>query len=152
MLDIICCDCGDHPRLDCREVPWWQELNDDEDHNGDDLGRRGISPGGQVMQRRTPSSEVVKILAEATLVSGAVLRCFPDRVASTAGDLRLCLRLLGIGLPLAIGLGTLLAFIVPEVSDIWRALAIGTALAPTDAGLRRGHDGQPGGPGPGSGG
>ena len=21
MLDIICCDCGDHPRLDCREVP-----------------------------------------------------------------------------------------------------------------------------------
>ena len=33
-------------------------------------------------------------------------------------DLRLCLRLLGIALPLAIGLGTLLAFIVPELSDI----------------------------------
>ena len=66
-------------------------------------------------------------------------------------DLRLCLRLLGIGLPLAIGLGTLLAFIAPEVSDIWRALAIGAALAPTDADLR-GHDGQPGGPGTESGG
>jgi hypothetical protein len=67
MLAIICCDCGDDPRLDCREVPWWQELNDGDDHNGGDLGRRGV-PGGQVMQRRTPSSEVVKILAEATLV------------------------------------------------------------------------------------
>ena len=33
-------------------------------------------------------------------------------------DLRLCLRLLGRALPLAIGLGTLLAFIVPELSDI----------------------------------
>jgi NhaP-type Na+/H+ or K+/H+ antiporter len=104
------------------------------------------------MQRRTPSSEVMKILAEATLV----LVLFSD--ASRIGlhplraDLRLCLRLLGIALPLAIGLGTLLAFIVPELSDIWRALAIGAALAPTDAGPRRGHDGQPGGPGPESGG
>ena len=70
------------------------------------------------MQRRTPSSEVMKILAEATLV----LVLFSD--ASRIGlhplraDLRLCLRLLGIALPLAIGLGTLLAFIVPELSDI----------------------------------
>jgi hypothetical protein len=52
--------------------------------------------------------------------------------------LRLCLRLLGIGLPLVIGLATLLTFIVSEVSDIWRALAIGAALAPTDAGLGAG--------------
>jgi sodium/hydrogen antiporter len=50
-------------------------------------------------------------------------------------DLGLCLRLLGIGLPLAIGLGTLLAFILPGVSDIWLALLIGAALAPTDAAL-----------------
>jgi sodium/hydrogen antiporter len=71
-----------------------------------------------------------------------VLVLFSD--ASRAGlhplraDLRLCLRLPGIGLPLAIGLGALLAFIVPKVSDIWRALAIGAALAPTDAGLGAG--------------
>ena len=82
------------------------------------------------MRRRTPSSEVMKILAEATLV----LVLFSD--ASRIGlhplraDLRLCLRLLGIALP----------------------LAIGAALAPTDPGPRRGHDGQPGGPRPGSGG
>jgi hypothetical protein len=47
---------------------WWQDLNDGDDHNGDDLGRCGVFPGGRVMQRRTPGSAVVKILAEATLV------------------------------------------------------------------------------------
>ena len=67
MFEIICRDCGDHPGLDHREVPlvasgrssrnangdeYQQELDDDEDHNGDDLGRRGVSPGDQVMRRR----------------------------------------------------------------------------------------------------
>ncbi len=86
----------------------------------------------------TPSKEVVKVLAEATLV----LVLFSD--ASRVGlghlraDLRLCLRLLGIGLPLAIGLGMLLAFILPGVSDIWLALLVGAALAPTDAALGAG--------------
>jgi sodium/hydrogen antiporter len=66
----------------------------------------------------TPGTEVVKVLAEATLA----LVLFSD--ASRVGlhplraDLGLCLRLLGIGLPLTIGLGTLLAFILPGVSDI----------------------------------
>jgi sodium/hydrogen antiporter len=86
----------------------------------------------------TPGSEVVKVLAEATLV----LVLFSD--ASRVGlhqlrtDLGLCVRLLGIGLPLAIGLGTLLAFILPGVSDIWLALLVGAALAPTDAALGAG--------------
>ena len=83
----------------------------------------------------TPSREVVKVLAEATLA----LVLFSD--ASRVGlqplwaDRRLCLRLLGIGLPLAIGLGTLAAFILPGVGDIWLALLVGAALAPTDAAL-----------------
>ena len=83
----------------------------------------------------TPSSEVVKVLAEATLA----LVLFSD--ASRVGlhhlraDLGLCLRLLGIGLPLSIALGALLAFILPGVSDIWLALLAGAALAPTDAAL-----------------
>jgi hypothetical protein len=42
---------------------------------------------------------------------------------------------LGIGLPLLIALGTLAAFILPGVSDIWLALLVGAALAPTDAAL-----------------
>jgi hypothetical protein len=90
------------------------------------------------MPRRTPRSEVVKILTEATLVVVLFSDAYRIGLYPLRADLRLCLRLLGIGLPLAIGLGTLLAFIVPEVSDIWRALAIGAALAPTDAGLGAG--------------
>jgi sodium/hydrogen antiporter len=83
----------------------------------------------------TPGSEVEKVLAEATLA--LVLFSDASRVGlhQLRADLGLCLRLLGIGLPLAIGLGTLLAFILPGVSDIWLALLIGAALAPTDAAL-----------------
>jgi len=82
-----------------------------------------------------PSAETVKVLAEATLA----LVLFSD--ASRVGlrqlrtDAGLCLRLLLVGLPLAIGLGTLCAFILPGVDDIWFALLIGAALAPTDAAL-----------------
>ena len=50
----------------------------------------------------------------------------------------LCLWLLGIGLPLAIGLGALLAFVLPGVTNIWFALLVGAALAPTDAALSAG--------------
>ena len=55
-----------------------------------------------------PSSEAVKVLAEATLA--LVLFSDASRVGlhQLRADLGLCLRLLGIGLPLAIGLGTLL--------------------------------------------
>jgi NhaP-type Na+/H+ or K+/H+ antiporter len=86
----------------------------------------------------TPSSEVVKVLAEATLA--LVLFSDASRVGlhQLRGDLGLCLRLLGIGLPLSIALGTLAAFIVPGVNDIWLALLIGAALAPTDAALGAG--------------
>ena len=86
----------------------------------------------------TPGSEVVKVLTEATLA--LVLFSDASRVAlrQLRADLGLCLRLLGIGLPLAIGLGTLLAFILPGVSDIWLALLVGAALAPTDAALGAG--------------
>ena len=86
----------------------------------------------------TPGSEVVKVLTEATLA--LVLFSDASRVAlhQLRADLGLCLRLLGIGLPLAIGPGTLSAFILPGVSDIWLALLIGAALAPTDAALGAG--------------
>jgi NhaP-type Na+/H+ or K+/H+ antiporter len=48
----------------------------------------------------------------------------------------LCLRLLGIGLPLTTGLGTLLALALFHGMSIWLALLVGAALAPTDAALR----------------
>ena len=61
----------------------------------------------------TPSKEVVKVLAEVTLV--LVLRSDASRVGlhHLRADLRLCLRLLRIGLPRTIGLGTLAAFTLP---------------------------------------
>ena len=86
----------------------------------------------------TPSPEAVKVLAEATLV----LVLFSDASRVGLRDLRaelgLCLRLLGIGLPLTIGLGTLLALALFGGINIWLALLIGAALAPTDAALGAG--------------
>ena len=82
-----------------------------------------------------PSKEVVRVLAELTLA--LVLFSDAARVGrhSLRADLGPCLRLLGIGLPLTIGLGTLVAFALPGVTDIWLALLVGAALAPTDAAL-----------------
>ncbi|MEU4099425.1 cation:proton antiporter [Streptomyces tanashiensis] len=82
-----------------------------------------------------PSPELVKLLAEATLA----MVLFSD--ASRVGlrrlrpDLGLCLRLLLLGLPLSIALGTVTAFILPGVGITWLALLVGAALAPTDAAL-----------------
>ena len=85
-----------------------------------------------------PSRELVKALAEITLV----LVLFSDASRVGLRDLRadsgLCVRLLGIGLPLTIGLGTLLALGLFHGTGIWLALLVGAALAPTDAALGAG--------------
>jgi sodium/hydrogen antiporter len=85
-----------------------------------------------------PSRELVKALAEITLV----LVLFSDASRVGLRDLRadsgLCVRLLGIGLPLTIGLGTLLALGLFDGMGIWLALLVGAALAPTDAALGAG--------------
>jgi sodium/hydrogen antiporter len=60
------------------------------------------------------------------------------RLPDLRTDLGLCLRLLGIGLPLTIGLGTLLALGLLNGLSIWLALLVGAALAPTDAALGAG--------------
>lgn len=78
----------------------------------------------------TPSRELVKGLAEATLV--LVLFCDASRVGLTdlRADLGLYLRLLGIGLPLTIGLGLLTALALFGSRGVWLALLMGAALAP----------------------
>ena len=85
-----------------------------------------------------PAPEAVKMLAEFTLV--LVLFSDASRVGlrDLRGDLGLCLRLLGVGLPLTIGLGTLLALALFGGMNIWLALLVGAALAPTDAALGAG--------------
>jgi NhaP-type Na+/H+ or K+/H+ antiporter len=86
----------------------------------------------------TPSPTTVKTLAEITLV----LVLFSDASRVGLRDLRtdmwLCVRLLGIGLPLTIGLGTLLALATTGGISPWLALLVGAALAPTDAALGAG--------------
>jgi NhaP-type Na+/H+ or K+/H+ antiporter len=85
-----------------------------------------------------PSHELVKDLAEVTLV--LVLFSDASRVGlrDLRADIGLCVRLLGIGLPLTIGLGTLLALALFHGMSIWLALLVGAALAPTDAALGAG--------------
>jgi NhaP-type Na+/H+ or K+/H+ antiporter len=84
-----------------------------------------------------PSKELIKELAEFTLA----LVLFSD--ASRVGlhelrvDAGLYVRLLGVALPLTIGLGTLLALALAGGS-IWLALLVGAGLAPTDAALGAG--------------
>ena len=84
-----------------------------------------------------PSNALIKELAEFTLA----LVLFSD--ASRVGlhelrvDAGLYARLLGVALPLTIGLGTLLALALAH-TNIWLALLIGAALAPTDAALGAG--------------
>jgi sodium/hydrogen antiporter len=85
-----------------------------------------------------PDPEAVKVLAEFTLI----LVLFSDASRVGLRDLRadagLCVRLLGVGLPLTIGLGTLLALALFGGMNIWLALLVGAALAPTDAALGAG--------------
>ncbi|MFF2850198.1 cation:proton antiporter [Streptomyces sp. NPDC058001] len=82
-----------------------------------------------------PSPAAVKTLAEVTLAWVLFTDASRLPFRTLRPDLGLCARLLGIGLPLAVGLGTLLAFgLLPGVSG-WAALYVGAALAPTDAAL-----------------
>ncbi len=85
-----------------------------------------------------PSNELIKELAEFTLA----LVLFSDASRVGLRELRaeagLYLRLLGVALPLTIGLGTLLALALAGGGSIWLALLVGAALAPTDAALGAG--------------
>jgi NhaP-type Na+/H+ or K+/H+ antiporter len=85
-----------------------------------------------------PSNELIKELAEFTLA----LVLFSDASRVGLHELRaeagLYVRLLGVALPLTIGLGTLLALALGGGGSIWLALLVGAALAPTDAALGAG--------------
>ncbi len=97
----------------------------------------GVLVGPLVLDDLTvrPTSETVKTLADATLA----LVLFSD---SSRVDLRalrreasMPLRLLGVGLPLTVALGGLIAAALFGSFSISDALILGVILAPTDAGL-----------------
>ena len=81
------------------------------------------------------TSSTVRALAEATLT----LVLFADASRIDLRNLRrqagLPLRLLGIGLPLTIGLGALSAGLIFDQMTLGEALIVGVILAPTDAAL-----------------
>jgi sodium/hydrogen antiporter len=81
------------------------------------------------------SPEAIKLLAEVTLVW--VLFADASRVGlrELRADLGLYARLLGVGLPLTIAAGALLAVWMFDGMGFWLALLVGAALAPTDAAL-----------------
>ncbi len=83
---------------------------------------------------RSTAREAVFLVAELALV----LLLFTDAAQIDPRHLRgnsLPLRLLGIGLPLTIGLGTLLALVLLSDLDAWECAIVAAVLAPTDAAL-----------------
>ena len=84
----------------------------------------------------TPSApESLKPLVEVTLVWVLFSDAARIRVADLRHDLGRCVRLLGLGLPLTILLGWALAVWLLPGLDLWLALLVAAALAPTDAAL-----------------
>ena len=82
-----------------------------------------------------PAGETVKLLAEATLATVLFSDASRINVRALRGELSVPARLLGIGLPLTLVAGFLLALVVfPEL--LWaEALLLAVILAPTDAAL-----------------
>jgi NhaP-type Na+/H+ or K+/H+ antiporter len=82
-----------------------------------------------------PSNELIKGLTELTLAVVLFTDAARIRFADFRADLGLYVRLLAVGLPLTIALGTGVAYGLFPSYGIWSALIIGAALAPTDAAL-----------------
>jgi len=82
-----------------------------------------------------PAGETVKLLAEATLAFVLFADASRIDVRTLRGELSVPLRLLGIGLPLRLVAGFVLALVVfPQLS--WsEALLLAVILTPTDAAL-----------------
>ena len=78
--------------------------------------------------------ELVKVIAEVTLVWVLFGDASQVRLSQFRRDLGSYVRLLGIGLPLTVALGTVVAIWVLGL-DPWAALLLAAALAPTDAAL-----------------
>ena len=82
-----------------------------------------------------PHSSTVRSLAEVTLALVLFTDASRVNVHELRHDLGLPVRLLAVGLPLTIGVGTAVAFgLIPGIS-LWVAAAIGAIVAPTDAAL-----------------
>ena len=80
-------------------------------------------------------SSTARSLAEITLALVLFVDASRINVRELRADTGLPVRLLGIGLPLTIGLGCVVAAVLYRDTGLWVAAAIGAAVAPTDAAL-----------------
>lgn len=95
----------------------------------------GALIGGLELVDRDGAPETVKPLVEVTLVWVLFSDAARVRIQDFRQDIGHYSRLLGIGLPLSMLAGWgLAAWFFPEL-DLWLALLVGAALAPTDAAL-----------------
>lgn len=78
---------------------------------------------------------VVLVVAEIALVLVLFTDASRLRLRTLRGNAAVPARLLGIGMPLSIGLGALLAFLILTDLRFWEAAILATVLAPTDAAL-----------------
>jgi sodium/hydrogen antiporter len=82
-----------------------------------------------------PGSPTVRVLAEATLAVVLFADASRIKMRVLAREYSVPLRLLGIGLPLTIVAGTVLAAALFGTLNIWEAVVLAVLLAPTDAAL-----------------
>ena len=81
------------------------------------------------------ANEIIKILAEITLAVVLFTDASRIQLKLLRQEYNLPLRLLGIGLPITIILGTVFASLLFTDLNIWEAAALATILSPTDAAL-----------------
>jgi sodium/hydrogen antiporter len=94
-----------------------------------------LGPAGLGLVEFQLDSHTVLLVGEISLA----IVLFTDAASTNLSSLRqneaLPLRLLGIGMPLTIVLGTVVAALVLTDLTLWEAAIVGTVLAPTDAAL-----------------
>ena len=83
----------------------------------------------------SPSGESVRVLAEATLAVVLFADASRIRLDALRREYVLPLRLLGLGLPLTIALGAVIAAVLFHQLTVAEALVLAVLLAPTDAAL-----------------
>jgi NhaP-type Na+/H+ or K+/H+ antiporter len=81
------------------------------------------------------TSETGLLLAEAALVIVLFSDAARINLAALAGNRSLPARLLGLGMPMTIGLGVLAGALLLDRIEFWEAAIIAAVLAPTDAAL-----------------
>src|SRR5215217_4659696 len=120
----------------CRDRRVGSYLHAGGDHLHPDLFRyrRSAARRGNALDPRRSRGPSDQIVAEVTLVWVLFADASRVRISDLRADHSRYVRLLAVGLPLAIAFGAVTGFALLDISP-WYALLLGAALAPTDAAL-----------------